>query len=211
MTSDRPVFSKYHWARELQNTIAKKIVYKDKIQNIEYVCGIDVSYKNNIAYTAAINLSSNGEVIETVYTKCKVKYPYIPGLFMLRESIPILNTIKALKSRFDILLVDGHGVLHPRKCGLASFVGFIINKPTIGVAKNLFVGKITPQGFVKYKDEILGYRVRKRAGMDIFVSIGHNISLRTAVRIVIKLTKKGEHIPEPLRIADIQSKTIAKN
>lgn len=127
---------------------------------------------------------------------------------MLREAVPILNTIKALGRSFDVLLVDGHGVLHPRRCGLASYVGYVSRIPTIGVAKELFVGVVVDNEFVEYEGDILGCRVHKESGKDIFVSVGHSISLPTAVGIVTKLTKINEWIPEPLRLADINSKNI---
>lgn len=156
-------------------------------------------------------MSYNLELIESIYTKSTVKFPYIPGLFMLRESVPILNTLRALKCPFDVLLVDGHGVLHPRRCGLASYVGFVSGKPTIGVAKNLFLGTTIVNEFIEYDGDILGYRVHKKLRKDIFVSVGHSISLGTAVDVVTKLTKIDERIPEPLRLADISSKSILLN
>jgi deoxyribonuclease V len=111
-----------------------------------------------------------------------------------------------LKKSFDVLLVDGHGILHPRKCGLACYIGIIIDKPTIGVAKNLLCGSILENNYIEYNKKILGYRIRKNNKKDIYVSIGHKISLETAVNIVINLTKKKEFIPEPLKIADRNSK-----
>ncbi len=151
------------------------------------------------------------DLIESIHTKTSVKFPYIPGLFMLRESIPILNTIRALKCPFDVLLVDGHGVLHPRRCGLASYVGFISAKPTIGVAKTLLVGTIVDSELVQYNGNIMGYRIRKAPGKDIFVSVGHYISLATAIDVVTKLTRTNEWIPEPLRLADINSRNNSNN
>ena len=71
-----------------------------------------------------------------------LSYQYIPELFMLREGEPLLKIVRLLKNLFDVLLIDGHGMLHPRQCGLASYVGIMIDKPTIGVAKNLLCGSI---------------------------------------------------------------------
>jgi deoxyribonuclease V len=206
VTSSVPSLN-YQWAKELQVSIAKKIMTDDCIsKKIEYICGVDVSYRHNIACTAAVILNFKFELIESVSTQSQVRFPYIPGLFMLREAVPILKTIRALKHPFDVLLVDGHGVLHPRRCGLASYVGYVSGIPTIGVAKKLFVGVIVDNGFVEYEGDILGCRVHKESGKDIFVSVGHSISLHSAVRLVTKLTKINQWIPEPLRIADINSK-----
>lgn len=173
---------------------------------MESICGIDVYYRNNIAHCSAVIMNDSFKVIESANTKSSVKYPYIPSLFMLRESGPILNTLKTLHNSFDVLLVDGHGILHPRKCGLASYIGFLIGKATIGVAKSLLVGSIIHESFIAYGDEDLGYRIAKDSRKEIFISVGHYISLATAVDVVKRVTKMNEWIPEPLRLAHINSK-----
>ena len=145
------------------------------------------------------------EIIEIVNEKSIISYPYIPGLFMLREGEPLLKIVRLLKNSFDVLLIDGHGILHPRKCGLASYVGLMIDKPTIGVAKNLLCGSILENNYIEFNKTTLGYRLKNNK-KDIYISVGHKISLETSINIVKKLTKKSEFIPEPLRIADIYSK-----
>ena len=194
---------------ELQNEFSKKVITHDYMNNnnISNVCGIDVSYKDSNAFCSAVIVNKNTlEIIEIVNEKSTVKYSYIPGLFMLREGEPLLKIVRLLENLFDVLLIDGHGILHPRKCGLASYVGIMIDKPTIGVAKNLLCGSILENNYVEYNKTILGYRIRKNNKKDIYVSVGHKISLETSIDIVKKLTKKSEFIPEPLRIADIYSK-----
>jgi len=199
--------SDYHWAKEIQERIAKKIITSDSInREMESICGIDVCYRNNIAHCSAVIMNNSLKIIETANTKSSVKYPYVPSLFMLRESGPILNTLKTLHNSFDVLLIDGHGVLHPRKCGLASYIGFLIGKATIGVAKSLLVGSIIQGDFIDYRGEVLGYRIAKDSNKEIFISVGHYISLATAVDIVKRVTKMNELMPEPLRLADIYSK-----
>ena len=194
---------------ELQNEFSKKVITHDYLNNnnIRNVCGIDVSYKDLNAFCSAVIVNKNTlEIIEIVNEKSTVSYPYIPGLFMLREGEPLLKIVRLLKNLFDVLLIDGHGILHPRQCGLASYVGIMIDKPTIGVAKNLLCGSILESSYVEYNKTILGYRIKKNNKKDIYVSVGHKISLETSIDIVKKLTKKSEFIPEPLRIADIYSK-----
>jgi deoxyribonuclease V len=200
----------YSDAIELQKEIAKKIIAEDTLhKEIEYICGIDVSYKKNVAYCSAAIIKKNTlELIESVDSKSVVMHPYIPGLFILRESKPILTTLKLLKNDFDLLLIDGHGQLHPRKCGLASYIGVLVDKPTIGVAKSLLCGSIMEDQFIEYDDTVLGFRIKKEGKKQIYVSIGHKISLSAAIQIIKKLTKKEEWIPEPLRIADLNSKKI---
>lgn len=195
---------------ELQNEFSKKVItydYLNNNNNIRNVCGIDVSYKDLNAFCSAVIINKNTlEIIEIVNEKSTISYPYIPGLFMLREGEPLLKIVRLLKNLFEVLLIDGHGILHPRKCGLASYVGIMIDKPTIGVAKNLLCGSILESSYVEYNKTILGYTIKKNNRKDIYVSVGHKISLETSIDIVKKLTKKSEFIPEPLRIADIYSK-----
>ena len=193
---------------ELQNEYSKKVITHDYLNNnnIRNVCGIDVSYKDLNAFCSAVIVNKNTlEIIEIVNEKSIISYPYIPGLFMLREGEPLLKIVRLLKNLFDVLLIDGHGILHPRKCGLASYVGLMIDKPTIGVAKNLLCGSILENNYIEFNKTILGYRLKNNR-KDIYISVGHKISLETSIDIVKKLTKKSEFIPEPLRIADIYSK-----
>jgi deoxyribonuclease V len=203
----------YSDAIELQREIAKKVIAEDTLhKEIEYICGIDVSYKMNAAYCSAAIIKKNTlELIESVDSKSVVRHPYISGLFILRESKPILTTLKSLKNHFDLLLIDGHGLLHPRKCGLASYIGVLIDKPTIGVAKSLLCGSIMEDQSIEYDGTVLGFTIKKEGKKQIYVSVGHKISLTTAIQIIKKITKKEEWIPEPLRIADLNSKKLVKS
>jgi deoxyribonuclease V len=198
----------HSWAFDLQKEISTKIITYDIFDKIENICGIDVSYKSNVAYCSAVITKTTFDLIASVNRKYQVQYPYIGGLLFLRESGPLLNTLQLLKNDFcfDILLIDGHGILHPRKCGLASYIGYMIDKPTIGVAKNLLCGSVREDHFIEYGRSVLGYRIKKEGKKPIYVSVGHKISLTKAIQIVQKITKEVERIPEPLRVADINSK-----
>jgi deoxyribonuclease V len=195
---------------KFQEQLAKKIIMRDDFdREIQFVCGVDVSYKKEIAHCSAAIVKKNTlEIAEVVSDTSKIKYPYVPGLFMLRESNPIRETLKLLKNPFQLLLIDGHGILHPRRCGLACHIGVITNNPTIGVAKSLLCGIVQSDGFVKHNEDVLGYAIKREGNQKkmIYVSPGHKISLLTSVRLVKSLTKIGELIPEPIRVADIASK-----
>ena len=194
---------------EIQNEFAKKVISSDYFSKntIHRICGIDVSYDNSNAFCTAVIMNKNIlEIMEIMNEKSKVKYPYMPGFFILREGKPLLEILKSLKNKFDLLLIDGSGVLHPRKCGLASYIGIIIDIPTIGVTKNLLCGSILDNNYIEYNKTILGYRIQKNNTRSIYVSVGHKISLGTAVDLIKQITKEEEFIPEPLRIADINSK-----
>jgi deoxyribonuclease V len=202
--------NEFSWAYDIQNEISTKLITDDIIDNIEKICGIDISYGNEMAYCSAVITNTEFNIEATVNVKCKIKYPYIPGLFFLRESGPLLKTLDLLKDEsdndFDVLLIDGHGILHPRKCGLASYIGYSIDKPTIGVAKCLLCGSVKKDHFVEYDQTILGYEIKKRGKRPTYVSPGHNISLIKSIQIVENLTKNGERLPEPLKLADLNSK-----
>ena len=195
----------------LQKKLALKVITKDILpKKIKRVCGIDVSYRNDFAYCSAVILEKNNIIIESKNSKLQSTAKYIPGLFMLKESKPIFHTLKKLEKNFDVLLVDGNGQLHPRQCGLACYIGLKLDKPVIGVAKSLLCGKVKPDSKVEYKGKVLGYEIKQNK-KKIYVSVGHKISLNSAVKIVKELIVKGNWYPEPLRIADFNSKQIAKS
>ena len=188
----------------LQENTAKKVLSTtDDFGDIRCVCGVDIAYSgsSNAAYGSAVIMDRNmQQLVESIDVQTVVKHPYVPGLLMLREAEPIFYTLKSLKNSYDLLLVDGHGLLHPRKCGLACFVGVTLDKPTIGVAKSLLCGTVRPDGFVELGGELLGYAVSKK----MYVSVGHRITLKTAIALVKEVGV------EPLRLADINSKRNRK-
>jgi deoxyinosine 3'endonuclease (endonuclease V) len=185
----------YADAIRLQKEIAKKVVAKDDFEKISRVCGVDAAYSGDTAYCSAVVMDRKS-VVESVDSETVATHPYVSGLLMLREAGPIMHTLGMIKGGYDLLMVDGHGLLHPRRCGLACYVGVTLNKPTIGVAKSRLCGTTRPDGFVELDGEILGYTVSK----NLYVSVGHRISLKTAIAIV------EEFGTEPLRQADINSK-----
>jgi deoxyribonuclease V len=195
----------YADAIRLQKNIAKKVVSaKDGFGGISRICGVDIAYdgsNSSIAYCSAVIMDRNmQQVVESIDVQTIVKYPYVPGLLMLREAEPIFYTLKSLKSTYDLLLIDGHGLLHPRKCGLACYIGVTLDKPTIGVAKSRLCGTVRPDGFVELDGEILGYAISKK----LYISVGHRITLKTAITLVKELGI------EPLRLADVNSRKNKK-
>ena len=191
----------------LQQELSKRVISRNILpKNIQKVCGIDVSYKGNIAYCSVVILNKkNFQTIESVNLLTKATFPYIPGLFMLRESKPILNTLEKLKNNFDLLFVDGHGKLHPRQFGLACYIGLAIDKPVIGIGKSLLCGEIRSDKKIELQGKVLGHMLIHN-GKKIFVSIGHKISLKTAVKLTNELILPNQWYPEPLRLADKNSK-----
>lgn len=192
-------------AIKLQNKMAEQVVARDDFgagggSRIERVCGVDVSYgADGMAYCAAVVMDLHFNIVLQATTKSRVTQPYIPGLFMLREAGPVLRTLRFLGGDYDIVMVDGHGQLHPRRCGLACLVGVALDKPAVGVAKSRLCGTVKSDGSVELGGQVLGRVVNGQ-----YVSVGHRISLATAVQLVRRLSKG--RVPEPLRLADLLSK-----
>lgn len=161
------------------------------------------------AFAAAITLDVKSlQIIEHSISTTRVTTPYMPGLLMLRESRAALSAIDGLREDFDLLMVDANGRLHPRKFGLACFLGVALDKPTIGIAKGLLCGQVEGV-YVKLEGEKLAHIIEKRKGKRIFVSIGNKISLKTATSLAESMIKDHEWLPEPLRLADRFSRQAA--
>ena len=194
---------------ELQRILSKLVITADITPNylISHVCGVDVSYHMNSAFCAAVNMNRNSfEVVETQESRSDIEFPYISGYFMLREASPIFTTLKKLESSFDVLIVNGHGVLHPRRMGLASFIGLLVDKPTIGIAKRLLCGVEDGDGYVSIDQNICGKKITGDGHNYVYLSVGHKISLETSINLVIGLFREEGRIPEPLMTADLMSK-----
>jgi deoxyribonuclease V len=201
----------YYVLPRLQEVIAYRVVQSGECTPLKNICGIDVSYKDDFAFGAAVVMDSTSfDTIEVAESVTPIKFPYIPGAFILREATPILHTMRLLRCDFDVLLLDGHGMLHPRRCGLASFVGVLINKPTIGIAKKLLCGEVNSEYFVEIDQTICGYMHMSASNKRIYISVGNRISLTDSIKLVRKLTREGQSIPEPLRLADLYSKHHCK-
>jgi deoxyribonuclease V len=198
---------------KLQKLLGPMVVEDDLLtdEEMKYVCGIDVSYVNDSAHCSAVTMERySDKVTEIANLRTRTANAYIPGLFMIREAKPLLTTLKQLNKKFDVLLIDGHGILHPRRCGLASYIGLILDKPTIGVGKRLLCGSVRNDQFIEDGGQVLGFKIsnQKNYNKSVYVSVGNHISLSRSIRLVKELTRKDHWIPEPLRIADINSKNI---
>ena len=197
-------------AIKLQQRMAKKVVKHDVIdqQKIKHICGVDVSYRGNRACSCAVVVERKSlAIVDSTCNESRVENPYIPGLLFLREAEPVLAALEKLHD-YDLLMIDGHGLLHPRRFGIACYIGVKVNKPTIGVGKSLLCGNVVERNdsqIVLLDGKKLSM-VLKTNSKPIYVSVGHKISLRTAAKIVKEVTKY--RIPEPLRLADINSRKM---
>ena len=190
-------------AHKTQLRLSHKIITEDQLpQIIKRVAGVDVAYIDELAIGAVAVLDYESlELLEQQTATCQAKFPYNPTLLSFRELPPTVACIKKLKLQPDILLVDGQGAAHPYGCGFASHLGLAIGKPTVGVAKSRLIGEskvIAGQEFLVQKDQIIGAVVTtKECVKPVYVSVGHLISLGTAVKIA-KHCVRNSRIPEPI-------------
>ena len=196
----------------LQQQLRHQVITEDQLGTIKYVAGVDVGYSNSDDITQAAVAVLNFpelELKEQAIAQRPTSFPYIPGLLSFREIPAILDALEKLDITPDLLLCDGQGLIHPRRFGVACHLGVLVNIPSIGVAKSHYIGEHDAVDlekgnwqFLKDQGEIIGAIVRTRTGVKpIYVSIGHKISLITAINYVLKCTPK-YRLPETTRWAD---------
>lgn len=207
------------WPQTLEEAIVIQEKLKDQVitndqlsQTVNYVAGVDMGFKDDGTISrAAVAVLSFPElqVIETQLAYRPTSFPYIPGFLSFREIPAILDALEKIQTTPDIILCDGQGIAHPRRLGIASHLGVIIDIPTIGVAKSLLIGKHEELPESKgswqpliHKNETIGAVLRSRERVKpVYVSSGHKISLHTAIDYVLRCTPK-YRLPETTRIAD---------
>ncbi len=181
--------------------LSKLVIHQDKLPSeIRLVSGVDVAYVGDVGIGAAVVLDYRTlELIETSVATCPVTVPYIPTLLSFRELPPALAVIKRLKVQSDVFLVDAQGWAHPYRCGFACHFGLALAKPTVGVAKSKLIGELDEvdgRTLLVDKGEVIGEAVTtKEDCRSVYVSVGHMVSLETAVEIVRHCSRSG--IPEP--------------
>jgi deoxyribonuclease V len=203
-------------AVEIQNELAERVIVSGAPEVVKFVAGADCSYNNmreEIGAVVVICEVPSLEIIDTSQCVEKINMPYIPGFLNFREGPVIIRAVKKLGSMPDLTLIDGNGIAHPRRMGLASYVGVKLDIASVGCAKNPFYPFEVPgpqRGdytiFKNKNNEKVGYSVRTKKGVKpIFVSPGHKIDFEAAKSFVLKYSKF--RIPEPLR----QAHRLARN
>jgi deoxyribonuclease V len=195
-------------AHQAQIALSRKIVFENRIpREIKHIAGVDVAYVNGFSIAAVTVLNFKTLKLEEAQTLIrKTSFPYIPTLLSFREISPVLQCIRKLHASPDVFLADGHGYAHPYRCGFASHLGLVLRKPTIGVAKSILVGEVERQtnenvAWIRDDGEIIGAEIKATPNAKpVYVSVGHMISLKTAIRIVKHCTIEN-HIPQPLLLA----------
>ena len=175
-----------------------------------WVAGIDVSPPDQDGWTRDAVVVLDWATMEVATGSDRPPIPYIPGLLAFREVPAIAEALERLETAPDAILVDGQGVAHPRRFGIACHIGLMTGIPTIGCAKSVLRGKYAPLGPEKGsseplvdRGEIVGAALRTRANVPpVYVSIGHNIDLRSALDLVLGCARR-HRLPEPTRKAHL--------
>lgn len=208
-------------ARRAQTALADRVVREDAFGEVGLIGGVDVSNNRfdpeERVFAAVVALSFPGlRVVETAGAVARAAMPYVPGLLGFREIPALLAAWEKLRAKPDLLLVDGHGVAHPRRLGIAAHLGVVLDVPSVGVAKSVLVGAEDPslpeeagaETPLVWRGERIGTALRtKRRSNPLYVSIGHRVSLETAVAWVRRATG-GYRLPEPTRQAHLAANAL---
>ncbi|MBE9205477.1 deoxyribonuclease V [Nostoc sp. LEGE 06077] len=200
-------------AINIQESLRDQVITEDKLtEPISYVAGVDMGFAadGTISRAAVAVLSfPDLQVVETTLAHRPTSFPYIPGFLSFREIPAVLDALAKIQTVPDIILCDGQGIAHPRRFGIASHLGVILDMPTIGVAKSLFIGKHQELPETRgswqpliHQGDTIGAVLRTRVGVKpLYISSGHKISLTTAIDYVLRCTPK-YRLPETTRVAD---------
>ncbi len=198
-------------AKELQQELRKKISLQPMPETPKYVAGADISFNrgSDLLHAAIIILELDTLTpVARSLASDSTSFPYIPGLLAFREIPVLLKAWNKLKQNPDILLLDGHGIAHPRRMGIATHFGIEVNHPTIGCAKNILTGTHGELGIEKGdeadlvdKEEKIGMALRSRTNVNpVYISPGHKCSFDDAYKIVMQSLTKYK-LPKTTRLA----------
>jgi len=197
----------------IQRELAAKVSRTSEVTAPRFIAGVDISAERaRKMATGAVVVLSYPELrpVEMQIVNEEISFPYIPGLLSFRESPLVLAACEKLTITPDLILVDGQGLAHPRRMGLASHLGLLLDTPTIGCAKSRLCGShqelgAQPGSYAELVDdgEVIGAALRTKFGTSpLYVSIGHKVDLPTAIHWVLECCR-GYRIPEPLRYAHL--------
>jgi deoxyribonuclease V len=201
-------------ARKIQQQLQQQVIMEDVFDEIHTVAGVDIGIKRDndnseIAKAVVVILNyPELELIDQIRVEQPIEFPYIPGLLSFRESPAIITAFEKLSTEPDLIIVDGQGIAHPRRFGIASHLGLLLDKPTIGCAKSRLYGRhdqpdmaAGSYAYLYDRDDIIGAVLRTRENVNfVYVSVGHNISLESAIEYTLKCCLN-YRLPQPTRLA----------
>ena len=188
--------------KEEQIRLSSSVIIADRFKAVETIAGIDQSYEGNDVISCIVVCNAKTmEVIEHQTATVPSTLPYKPGFLAYREMPAMIEAFGKLETTPDIILVDGHGITHPRRMGLATHFGLVLGRPTIGIAESLITGHVE-QGKIFVDKELCGFEVKtKEHARSLYVSPGHMVGLGTSLRIVQECLRAPHKLPEPLHLA----------
>ncbi len=196
-------------AAGVQRDLAGRVVAEGEPGPVRLVAGVDVGYRGVFGRAAVAVLSYPAlEPVETARAELPAPFPYVPGFLSFREAPTILAAFERLTSTPDLILVDGQGIAHPRRFGVAAHLGLLLDLPTIGCAKSRLIGTADEPAdergaftLLRHRGETIGAVVRTRPGVSpIYVSVGQRIGLEAAIAWTLRCTGR-YRLPEPIRAA----------
>jgi deoxyribonuclease V len=207
-------------AVQLQRDLADQIDVRTPLREFTTVAGADISYRKfdpTLYASVVVVRVADGSIVGTSDVVRQASFPYVPGLLSFRESPALLDAFAELKTRPDVVMIDGQGYAHPRRMGIACHIGLWLGIPTLGCAKSRLVGThrepAPRRGSVARlmdRKEQIGYVVRTKNGTSpLYVSAGYMIDLASAVRVVLATTH-GYRIPEPTRLAHLRVNALRR-
>jgi deoxyribonuclease V len=209
-------------ARYIQSELRSMVERRDRLRRLRLVAGADVSLhleepgawrsgRGRVFAGVIVYRFREMEEVERSSAALPLRFPYVPGLLSFREIPALLAAFETLNHAPDLIFCDGHGYSHPRRIGIASHLGILLDRPTIGVAKSVLVGTYKPLAAAVGKTaalvdpksgEVIGAAVRtRRHAQPVFVSVGHRISLAHAFKLTLAVSD-GYRVPRPTREAD---------
>lgn len=201
----------YRIAKQVQRQLAGRVTICSLPQAVRTVVAADVSYSKvqQRSYAVAIAWDvASAKIVERAEAIAPINFPYIPGLLSFREAPTLFAALRQLQTQPDVLLVDGQGLAHPRRFGVACHLGVLLDWPAIGCAKSRLCGwhaEVAPERGewteLREGSACIGRVVRTRAHVKpVYVSVGHRATLAEASDLILQLARY--RLPEPIRLAD---------
>lgn len=179
--------------------MATRVLTRDDFKKADLIGGVQQAFIGKKVISAIVLLDSDMNKVEEQVSVTDSSFPYIPGYRFFREGSAIKDSYSKLKNKPDLMIVEGHGILHPLRIGLASHIGIMLDIPTIGVAKTLLCGEIEPDGKVTFNNEIRGFELRTREySKPVYISPGHRVSIQASIEMVKKSLRPPHKMPEQI-------------